>query len=87
MREVTDIVLKKVDSELRMGDYARVDAWMRALDVTKEPITSLVAWLTITNPVKHYLRERPRFYDRVKQELVDRGEGPDRIKGLLVGLK
>jgi hypothetical protein len=78
-----DFIYNTVDLMLRDGRFDLVDELLRQVDV-KNKVDVLLAYLTLTLPAKSKLLQRASFFERVKQELTQRGEYRE---ALLTGLE
>ncbi|MBX4209247.1 hypothetical protein KW799_00905 [Candidatus Parcubacteria bacterium] len=89
MEEITlqrklDVLYDAIDDSFKAGDFKSVDNLLKGIDVKKESVTMLLAYLTATLPAKWKLEHRKGFFERVRQEISSR---PDSNKDILSGLE
>lgn len=80
-----DELFERVDGWHSAGEFARTDAYLRALDVSTLDTYKVVAVLSITLPAKDKLEARGAFVERARKRLLELA--PDRIEGLMQGLE
>ena len=72
---------------LEEKNFALMDTIYEKVDPSKCSIVVMLAPLSISCLVKRFLPSRAEYYAKVQDELVDRGESPLRVTGLLEGLE
>lgn len=80
-----DDIFGWVDGRLRERRFEEIDSLLESMQIEELPTVVLLAFLTITLPVHDQLINRPAFFRRVKELLIER-EG-SRTESLLRGLE
>ena len=80
-----DLIFDRVDTLLCGGDFEECDLLLRAVEVDRLSVDLMVAFLSITLAARDRLRERARFYSRVKQQ-IESERGVQVTDSLLKGL-
>lgn len=80
-----ELIYEVIDDMMSSGSFALIDDILSAVDVMKFRTTHLLAFLSITFPAKTLLKERARYFARVRSyfEAVE----PNRVDQLLAGLE
>jgi len=83
--EILGYIYDTLDNWVLAGKMADVDSVLDRIDVNSCELVYLIGYLTITLQWKSKLSARAKFYDRVKDRILQ--EEPERITALLQGLK
>ena len=81
-----DQVFSRFDACFRRGDFPFADAVLRAIDVDRFSLDTLIGFLTVTLSAKDRLAERAAFFSRVANR-VNRSHTPQEAQRILGGLE
>jgi hypothetical protein len=78
-------VFGEIDDRILAGELSECDAELRSLDLNRVDITTALAFLAITLPVREKLPSRAALVERIEAWLRERA--PERVEALIGGLR
>lgn len=78
-------VFEEIYDLIRDCAWEKIDAILDAVDVDTQEHSTLIGYLSASNPGKRYLAARMRFFARVETKL--RADNVEDVDGLLRGLR
>lgn len=79
---IIDKIFDQIDQMMWDNKIKEIDDILNNLDINQLSLDELLAYLTITLPVKSKLRNRVEYYNKVKNKFIERN-GVDRVKRVM----
>lgn len=82
-----DSLFLQIDTHFLSGELEKVDALLKAVDVTQLDPTMIVGWLVVTRVERQNLKERENFVTRAEAALLKQTGDAARTNRMLANLR